>query len=240
MKQKHLTTLFFVFFVPFFVHAQMMGFTEIDPKTVKEWRSDYISDYQGIYHFGDSEMESELIIVCQLHTVVAQLRYGQWDYSPEAATPWIAHYVNFTNVRIEGDHFYSDQMNGEFVTYEYLDSTIYGIKVMDQYMNYLDSGVYELSFKLDIEIEKYIGGDYPFTFTTFLRPSSIEEFSKDELAIMRNEISARYGYIFRKGGKMESYFKDKQWYSPQYTNVDAFITEIEKYNIELILETEKK
>jgi len=38
---------------------------------------------------------------------------------------------------------------------------------------------------------------------------------------------------------MEKYFKAQTWYAAQYTNVDKFLTELEKKNIQLILELEK-
>ena len=55
---------------------------------------------------------------------------------------------------------------------------------------------------------------------------------------MRNEIFARYGYIFKEGGEMEKYFKSQDWYTPEHKNVNDFLTEIEKENLKLIREVE--
>lgn len=56
---------------------------------------------------------------------------------------------------------------------------------------------------------------------------------------MRNEIFARYGYIFTEPNEMDMYFNDKYWYNPVYNNVDAFLTPIEKYNIKISQKYEK-
>jgi YARHG domain-containing protein len=55
---------------------------------------------------------------------------------------------------------------------------------------------------------------------------------------MRNEIFARYGYIFRPGGKMEKYFQSQSWYQPNAADVNSFLTEIELQNIETIRKLE--
>lgn len=59
--------------------------------------------------------------------------------------------------------------------------------------------------------------------------------SMEELDIMRNEIFAEYGFIF-KSPKWKAYFEAKTWYTPQYDNVDQFLTETDKANIKFILE----
>ncbi|CAN0536461.1 unnamed protein product, partial [Scytosiphon promiscuus] len=63
--------------------------------------------------------------------------------------------------------------------------------------------------------------------------------SIEDLDIMRNEIFAEYGYIF-KSEKWENYFNQKGWYNPVYDNVDHLLTELEKQNIKFILETKEK
>lgn len=67
---------------------------------------------------------------------------------------------------------------------------------------------------------------------------SIPEFvlkgkSADELRIMRNEIFARYGYIFQSSD-LTDYFNNKSWYNPSKSNVDDQLTNVDKANIELI------
>ncbi|RJE74151.1 YARHG domain-containing protein [Reichenbachiella sp. MSK19-1] len=61
--------------------------------------------------------------------------------------------------------------------------------------------------------------------------------SANELRIMRNEIFARYGYIFNSQDLTE-YFNTKFWYQPTNSNVDDKLTSIDKANIEGILKFE--
>jgi len=61
----------------------------------------------------------------------------------------------------------------------------------------------------------------------------------ENLKIMRNEIFARHGYKF-KTTDMTNYFGAKDWYVPQYDDVTSRLTEIERINIALIQELEKK
>lgn len=61
----------------------------------------------------------------------------------------------------------------------------------------------------------------------------------EDLDIMRNEIFAEYGYIF-KSEKWKNYFSEKSWYSPRHDNVDMLLTEIDKKNIKFILNIKNK
>lgn len=56
-----------------------------------------------------------------------------------------------------------------------------------------------------------------------------------DLDVMRNEIFAEYGFIF-KSPKWKEYFLAKPWYKPRYENVDKFLTEKDKANIKFIQE----
>lgn len=83
-----------------------------------------------------------------------------------------------------------------------------------------------------------IPGKYPFASTRLLTMSDLENYSAEELRIMRNEIFARHGYIF-KTPEMKLYFANQPWYTPKYSDVSRFLTDIEKKNIELIKTREK-
>ena len=61
--------------------------------------------------------------------------------------------------------------------------------------------------------------------------------SKNDLKIMRNEIYARYGYIF-KTSDMKEHFESQSWYNPQHTDVTSKLTDIEKVNVAFIKEHE--
>ena len=61
----------------------------------------------------------------------------------------------------------------------------------------------------------------------------------DQLALARNEIYARYGYIF-KTQKYADYFSAQSWYkpNPNYTVDDSVLNSFEKENITLIQQLE--
>ncbi len=52
--------------------------------------------------------------------------------------------------------------------------------------------------------------DTPFTF---LNDEVLKTKSKEELKLLRNEVYARKGYIF-KSNDLNKYFKSKPWYAP--------------------------
>jgi len=66
-----------------------------------------------------------------------------------------------------------------------------------------------------------------------------EHLSMDDLDLMRNEIYAEYGLIF-KTEKWKKYFGAKPWYKPQYDNVDHLLSNMDKENIKLIQSVQEK
>ncbi|MER0280942.1 YARHG domain-containing protein [Clostridioides difficile] len=72
-----------------------------------------------------------------------------------------------------------------------------------------------------------------------LTREELEGYSKGELAYIRNEIFARYGYVFKED-PYKSYFSNKSWYQPDYdigADTDV-LNSIEKQNVSLIKEME--
>lgn len=64
--------------------------------------------------------------------------------------------------------------------------------------------------------------------------------SKKELEIMRNSIYARYGYKFKRKDLLD-YFSQYSWYNPTTSDMATLyksMTDIERYNIELIKKQE--
>lgn len=186
-------------------------------------------DYNGVYHFGESEMETSLLINSSATgNYFAQLRSGEYN---EEATEWLWIYKNFKNVRIEGNKFYSDKSDGEFVVDEATGET--GLKI---YNSWSYEGE-ELGYKTS-EADNYYTGDYTEASLTTLTVDELKEWRLEELRLMRNEIYARYGFKFNKGGAMDTYFKVTGWFNPQHKNVDALLTPIEKQNVATIKEAE--
>ena len=76
-------------------------------------------------------------------------------------------------------------------------------------------------------------GKFPQASERLLTASDLQDLSKEDLRIMRNEIFARHGYIFQTN-EMKSYFQNQSWYSPRHSNVNSLLTNIEQRNITLI------
>ena len=78
---------------------------------------------------------------------------------------------------------------------------------------------------------------YP-TDTKLLTIEQLKTLSKDDIALIRNEIYARKGHIFTTE-KYQKYFSTKTWYTPTKPVLWTDFSEIEQNNIKLITEYEK-
>lgn len=83
---------------------------------------------------------------------------------------------------------------------------------------------------------QYTPGRYPEGSTRYLTDYDLVGKTSYELKIMRNEIYARHGYIF-KTDDMISYFNSQAWYTPR--SRDVSLTTLEKKNVALIKSYEK-
>jgi hypothetical protein len=215
--------------------GQIFGSEKIDSSKVISWVPKFTMEYESVFHFGDSEMESDLILFACNNNWYAQIKYGTWSEEGR----WLCHFENLTNVRVVGTKFYSDKTNGEFVVYIDGNERIKGLKVLSPWSGLTEPGEYEIGKQLYF-VRHYFSGKYP---DASFRPLTVEELlkmSKSELKIMRNEIFARYGYKFKQGGEISKYFNKQEWYSEQHENVNSFLTEIEKANLKLIRQIERE
>ena len=94
-------------------------------------------------------------------------------------------------------------------------------------------------YYLDADGNIVAGRKYPFVSQQLLVAQDLERYSKDELKIMRNEIFAVYGYIF-KTEPLKSHFAAQVWYTGDTENVDDYLTKTEKANVALIKEVEEQ
>lgn len=79
------------------------------------------------------------------------------------------------------------------------------------------------------------GGSYyliPDSDYYYLSYGDISSFTTGELRLARNEIYARYGYIF-DSKDLQKYFSSQAWYSPN-PNYDGQLTSLEKDNVDFI------
>ncbi|MDE5422754.1 YARHG domain-containing protein [Ancylomarina sp. DW003] len=227
--------LLYLIIVPFVVSGQKMGAERIDTSKIKTWEPKFTFEYQSIYHFGDSEMESELILILGIDKDYAQIKTGSWS---DDGKLWIWHWENLKSVRVEGSKFYSDKTNGEFVIYESKER-IKGLKIYESWSPSMEKGEFEIGIQKGL-INSNFPGKYPQASMRKLTREELSELSKSNLQIMRNEVFARYGFIFKSGEKMDLYFQNQDWYNGQYKNVNSFLTELEKDNLRLISQLEKR
>ncbi len=73
---------------------------------------------------------------------------------------------------------------------------------------------------------------------TTLKDEQLQGKTAEELRILRNEIFARKGYVF-KDTALQNFFLKKEWYSPKPTT-NIMLSAIEKTNIQIIKQAEAK
>lgn len=81
-------------------------------------------------------------------------------------------------------------------------------------------------------------GKYPEASDRLLKEKDVAGLSKEELRLMRNEIMARHGYVF-KSDDLRSHFMAEPWYFPLMKNVGNSLTDIENENVKFIQAHEK-
>jgi hypothetical protein len=74
-----------------------------------------------------------------------------------------------------------------------------------------------------------VPGKYPEGSTRLLTYTDVTGKSAWDLKIMKNEIYARHGYLF-KTPELKSYFERQSWYKPMYDDVSDLLNNIEKEN----------
>jgi hypothetical protein len=80
-------------------------------------------------------------------------------------------------------------------------------------------------------------GQFPQGSQRYLYDSDVEYLSSRDLKIMRNEIFARHGYIF-KTSDMIQHFNSQSWYRSLNNDVTAYLSKIEKENVNFIKQYE--
>lgn len=201
---------------------------EIEPSSIKKYEITQKSDFEGSYHFGESEGESNLEILYSNYKFYARTEYAEWENNT-----WVGKSDRLT-IRYENEKIIIDKTEYEL---SILEDTK-GLK--STYSEIVDKkNTQFIQFNPAHEIEKP-KGKFPETSFVKMTENELSIYSKNELKIMRNEIFARNGYIFKKGGKMDNYFSNKDWYSSINKINNPDLSDIEKYNVDLILKLEQK
>ena len=131
---------------------------------------------------------------------------------------------------------------GEECSYDY-DAQRHVLKVTNSTIGFDEKSQEEfttdvISFYLLEEDGTFTSGrKYPQVSKEYLEASSLASYSKDELKIMRNEIFAVHGYVF-KSEPVKSHYSAMRWYKPQFENVDDLLNSFEKANVKIIRQVE--
>lgn len=78
----------------------------------------------------------------------------------------------------------------------------------------------------------------PDSNSRILEASGLSGMTKDQLRIARNEIYARYGWLF-EDQELQSYFNTTAWYVPAENVDDSILSDVERANKDVIVEAEK-
>ena len=81
-------------------------------------------------------------------------------------------------------------------------------------------------------------GKYTFTQTLELSKYDVSGYTKEELRLIRNEIFARYGFIFKKNSDLDVYFRSQSWYKENPNFSIDLLTKIERDNVSVIKKVE--
>ena len=226
-----------IFFIPLLSYTQYWGGQEINESDLTNWVTQFEIEYTGTYHFGESESESDLNLFFSGDLIIGQIKGGYWE---EKTGIRKTNYINLTNISIDNEgKFTSDQHSGQFINYKMESGDfIKGLKINDPWTIWIEDSKFDVGTRTQLKFENIHYGKYREASSRILATDELNKISSDDLRLMRNEIFARYGYVFKKGGEMDLYFRSQEWYRAEHKKVAQYLTEIELYNIELIRKEE--
>jgi hypothetical protein len=140
------------------------------------------SQYQGIYHFGESEAESDLVLFYENGKYSARIRSGKFNAD---ATEFNWSYEDLTNVKIEGNKFYSDKANGEFGLFG--EKKVQGLKIYDSWSANLENDKSEVGIKTYDNPSMYCNS----AIQDLVESSNLRKYSKsyEKRGVIYNEYS---------------------------------------------------
>lgn len=225
------------------LHAQKFRYVyegheemKMDEKKFTKWTVKTPSEYSGVYHFGESEGEWDLVVIATDTSLVLQGRPGAWGDDENGQMTWVMECITANNGRLSGHEFTSDHFKGYFMKYTE-GKPVNGIVLLSE-NGKMDT--VEFGARTDTKLTGYFHGQFPELSSRILDDKYFEGKTKEQLQLMRNEIFARYGMKFTKGGKMHTHFKKFDWYRPSKDAVGDCLTLVEKRNLEKILAFESK
>lgn len=122
----------------------------------------------------------------------------------------------------------------------FITATIFIVLILGVIGYIFKEDISKIIFSKDFVIEGALGaGKFPFTSSKLLSQNDLRTYNKSELRLMRNEIFARYGFIFKEGGDLDIYFRKQSWYNKNRNYSNDNLNKIEKANVLVILQEER-
>lgn len=110
--------------------------------------------HEGVYHFGESEAESDFVLVMSEGTVSAQICSGEWQIKPER---WRNVFQTLTAIRIVGNKFYSEETEDDFVTFISEGKKNYELRVGKPWSGSVEKGQLEIGARTGSPADYYEG-----------------------------------------------------------------------------------
>lgn len=211
---------------------------------------DYLSKtlYNDWYDIADNEVYS----VDDKYFMGASYRIKKFSFDTE--------YPEFADITVVLEDDYSFIVHMQYDIYsKYSDEIISGIEIEEGffYSNITYTKYYTVEYDEICRLDAIMADDvenqnneslefcedeyiFPYSDSEFLTEGDVRGLSKEELRLARNEIFARYGYVF-ESEDLQDYFNSKSWYTPNYSSGNVsedMLNDYERANVDLIREYE--
>jgi hypothetical protein len=188
----------------------------------------------GVYHFGESEAEWDLVFLPYKDSLVIQVWNGIWaEELGLKKQNWLHKFQTFNNVKIKENKFYFGNYSGQFVDYKEGKTKTKAVILFSDPIegrNYKRDSA-EVGF-YSTSIDTFFDDIERYELSLEIKPEIFfAKKTKQELKILRNTIYANYGLVFLKDGEMDKYFSKKEWYQAWQKDVSNCLTNIEKINL---------
>ncbi len=172
--------------------------------------------------------------------------FGQWSFSGDTIYEYYSHAYGFRGIGEPADLIGNTEIYDLNIPFVYfIGGKEKGFLLWKEIVDGVQKGsnLYKIIPSRQCEANTTppsLPGQYPMLSYQKLPDSFFENRNEEELRLMRNEIFARYGYIFRSRD-LASHFEKESWYRKVFDEIpEDVLTDIEKYNIKRVQEAEKE
>ena len=146
---------------------------------------------------------------------------------------YIPGHIEFDGLTEQGYNFHGYDDMGDHIATSFWYAVSEDGKIYDGVM-----GDYVDAMESDISVEYIL----PYSDSQYYTYDEVSQLSLEDLRIARNEIFARYGYIFRDEG-LKEHFERCSWYVPtgmSSEEIESSLNDFEKQNLQLIKQCENE